>query len=255
MASRLCSLNQRRAQNLWSVTVQHGSAASGAFTFCSFCSVFCCYWAAGWPKPGFSPQWQGASGPAVKLTLACRLGAATSPTWFRFSTTLVVTSDGFWTSCFERRAASLNVGCLHTCLILAACVWCIKIHERCWSGCQGLWQRSSSAQVLRGECWGRLQRDGRGRYGMRGGWAHERWLRIGEGGERRDEWKGGSLNYSALGFYAKVPCSICARLKPKSFMHECFRCRDQNQAWNPTMQKAVGISSRDISSKGKYWLR
>lgn len=98
------------------------------------------------------------------LGLRARLGTATGPTWCRFSTTLVLTSDGFLPSRFERRAASLNVGCLLTCLILAACVWCIKIHERCWSGCQGLWQRSSSAQVLRGECWGRLQRDGRGRW-------------------------------------------------------------------------------------------
>lgn len=109
--------------------------------------------AAGRPRAAFPPA-AGGPGPATKLSLARRLAAATGPTRCRSCATLAVTSDGFLSSRFEGGAASLNVGRLHTCLIRAACVWRIKIHERRRSGCQGLWQRSSSAQVLRGECWG-----------------------------------------------------------------------------------------------------
>lgn len=164
-------------------------------------------------------------------------------------------------------------------------VWRFKIHELRRFGCQGLWQRSSSAQVLRDECWERLERDGRGRY----------WIRKGEGrtemteggGERREERRRRNSSYSAPGFNSDVAAlweppgnwwsekccllecradsrsagcvlekDLKARVRPSSLTCTGASCpRLQKRAWNAATQQAVGISSSGLSGNRKYRLR
>lgn len=161
-----------------------GSSAGGPFTLLNLWFIFCCYWPVsreervGCPQQPFPPGSTNTSCPAMKLTLAWRLGGEISPNrcdknpipWAAMGRVVREQPWGQWrqpgfyhplAASGERHAESLIAARLPTCSPILP-VWRIKIHELRWFECQGLWQRSPSASVLWDEHWERLEND-RGR--------------------------------------------------------------------------------------------